>query len=163
MNAPANRKLPSFVACLAPLCALATRVRLNYYYDGQRQSALLLQVIIEAPQSSGKQFAADIEHLLMDHTLKAHDQEQRRLEQKYRERRRNRGQNEKMEDEPKTTIRVIPATISKTVLVKRADFYERNLGDVLTFWMFAEELAQVTDAGKQGYSNLRTIMRTAYD
>ncbi|WP_288278185.1 hypothetical protein [uncultured Prevotella sp.] len=163
MNAPANRKLPSFVACLAPLCALATRVRLNYYYDGQRQSALLLQVIIEAPQSSGKQFAADIERLLMDHTLKAHDQEQRRLEQKYRERRRNRGQNEKMEDEPKTTIRVIPATISKTVLVKRADFYERNLGDVLTFWMFAEELAQVTDAGKQGYSNLRTIMRTAYD
>ena len=162
-NAPLNRKLPSFVACLAPLCALATRVRLNYYYDGQRQSALLLQVIIEAPQSSGKQFAADIEHLLMDHTLKAHDQEQRRLEQKYRERRRNRGQNEKMEDEPKTTIRVIPATISKTVLVKRADFYERNLGDVLTFWMFAEELAQVTDAGKQGYSNLRTIMRTAYD
>lgn len=163
MNAPANRKLPCFVACLAPLCALATRVRLNYYYDGQRQSALLLQVIIEAPQSSGKQFAADIERLLMDHTLKAHDQEQRRLEQKYRERRRNRGQNEKMEDEPKTTIRVIPATISKTVLVKRADFYERNLGDVLTFWMFAEELAQVTDAGKQGYSNLRTIMRTAYD
>ena len=162
-NAPANRKLPSFVACLAPLCALATRVRLNYYYDGQRQSALLLQVIIEAPQSSGKQFAADIEHLLMANTLKSHDQEQRRLEQKYRERRRNRGQNEKMEDEPKTTIRVIPATISKTVLVKRADFYERNLGDVLTFWMFAEELAQVTDAGKQGYSNLRTIMRTAYD
>ena len=162
-NAPLNRKLPSFVACLAPLCALATRVRLNYYYDGQRQSALLLQVIIEAPQSSGKQFAADIEHLLMDNTLKSHDQEQRRLEQKYRERRRNRGQNEKMEDEPKTTIRVIPATISKTVLVKRADFYERNLGDVLTFWMFAEELAQVTDAGKQGYSNLRTIMRTAYD
>ena len=162
-NAPLNRKLPSFVACLAPLCALATRVRLNYYYDGQRQSALLLQVIIEAPQSSGKQFAADIEHLLMDNTLKSHDQEQRRLEQKYRERKRARGANEKMEEEPKTTIRVIPATISKTVLVKRADFYERNLGDVLTFWMFAEELAQVTDAGKQGYSNLRTIMRTAYD
>ena len=161
--APLNRKLPSFVACLAPLCALATRIRLNYYYDGQRQSALLLQVIIEAPQSSGKQFAADIERLLMDHTLKAHDQEQRRLEQKYRERKRSRGANEKMEEEPKTTIRVIPATISKTVLVKRADFYERNLGDVLTFWMFAEELAQVTDAGKQGYSNLRTIMRTAYD
>ena len=99
----------------------------------------------------------------MENTLQAHDKEQRRLEQKYRERKRSRGANEKMEEEPKTTIRVIPATISKTVLVKRADFYERNLGDVLTFWMFAEELAQVTDAGKQGYSNLRTIMRTAYD
>ncbi len=162
-NAPMNRKLPCFVACLAPLCALATRVRLKYYYDSQRVSALLLQVIIEAPQSSGKQFVADIERLLMAHTLKAHDQEQRRAEQKFRERRHNRTQNEKLDDEPKTTIRVIPATISKTVLVRRADYYERNLGDVLTFWMFAEELAQVTDAGKQGYSNLRTIMRTAYD
>ncbi|MCQ2246767.1 MAG: hypothetical protein MJZ69_08290, partial [Bacteroidaceae bacterium] len=162
-NAPANRKLPSFIACLSPLCALATRIRLNYYYDGTRQSALLLQVVIEAPQSSGKQFAADIEKLIMEDTLKARDQEQRRLEQMYRERKRSRGANEKMEEEPKTTIRVIPATISKTVLVKRADFYERNLGDVLTFWMFAEELAQVTDAGKQGFSNLRTVMRTAYD
>ena len=162
-NAPLNRKLPCFVACLSPLCALATRVRLNYFYDGQRVSALLLQVIIEAPQSSGKQFAADIEHLLMDHTLKSRDQEQRRMEQKFRERRHNRAQNEKLEDEPKTTIRVIPATISKTVLVSRADYDERNLGDVLTFWMFAEELDQITDAGKQAYSNLRTIMRTAYD
>lgn len=161
-NAPANRKLPSFVASLSPLCALATRIRLKYFYDS-RPSALLLQVIIEAPQSSGKQFAADIERLLLEDTLKARDQEQRRLEQEYREKKKRRKANEKLEEEPKTTIRVIPATISKTVLVKRADFYERNLGDVLSFWMFAEELAQVTDAGKQGYSNLRTIMRTAYD
>jgi hypothetical protein len=58
---------------------------------------------------------------------------------------------------------VVPATISKTVLTKRADMFQRVLKDTLTFWMFAEELAQVTDAGKQGYSNLRTIMRTAYD
>ena len=57
-NAPTHRKLPAFVACLSPLCALATRIRLRYYYDGSRQSALLLQVIIEAPQSAGKQFAA---------------------------------------------------------------------------------------------------------
>lgn len=162
-NAPDNRKLPSFIACLSPLCALATRIRLKYFYDGSRQSALLLQVVIEAPQSSGKQFAADIEKLIMDDTLKARDQEQRRLEQEYREKKKRRKANEKLEEEPKTTIRVIPPTISKTVLVKRADFYERNLGDVLSFWMFAEELAQVTDAGKQGYSNLRTIMRTAYD
>lgn len=162
-NAPDNRKLPSFIACLAPLCALATRIRLNYYYDGTRLSQLLLQVIIEAPQSSGKQFAADIERLVMDNTLKAHDQQQRRLEQEYREKKKRRKANEKLEEEPKTTIRIIPPTISKTVLVKRADFYERILGDVLTFWMFAEELAQVTDAGRQGYSNLRTIMRSAYD
>ena len=161
-NAPENRKIPCLVASFSPLCALATRVRLKYPYD-TRPSALLLQVIIEGAQSVGKSFAADIERLIMEPTLKLLDKEQRRIEQDYRERKKRRSHNEKMEEEPKTTIRVIPATISKTVLTRRADYYERILGDTLTFWMFAEELAQVTDAGKNGYSNLRTIMRTAYD
>ena len=161
-NAPQSRKLPAFVASLAPLCAMCPRVRLHYYYDS-RPSALLLQVLIEGAQSSGKSFAADIESLIMDNTLKAHDKAMRRLEQEYRDKRKRRKANEKLEEEPETTIRVVPPTISKTVLTKRADMYERVFGDTLTFWMFAEELAQVTDAGKNGYSNLRTIMRTAYD
>lgn len=162
-NAPQSRKIPSFVACLSPLCALASRIRAKYYHDTTRLHALLLQVIIEGAQSSGKSFAADIESLIMNDTLKARDKAQRRMEQEYREKKKRRGANQKLEEEPQTTIRVIPPTISKTVLTKRADFYERILGDTMTFWMFAEELAQVTDAGKAGYSNLRTIMRTAYD
>ena len=161
--APRSRKIPSFIASLSPLCAIASRIRAKYYHDINRQHALLLQVIIEGAQSSGKSFAADIESLIMDDTLKARDKAQRRLEQEYREKKRRRSQNKQLEEEPQTTIRVIPPTISKTVLTKRADFYERILGDTMTFWMFAEELAQVTDAGKAGYSNLRTIMRTAYD
>ena len=161
-NAPQSRKIPAFVATLSPLCAMCPRVRLHYYYDS-RPSALLLQVLIEGAQSSGKSFAADIESLIMDNTLKAHDKAMRRLEQEYRDKRKRRKANEKLEEEPETTIRVVPPTISKTVLTKRADMYERVFGDTLTFWMLAEELAQVTDAGKNGYSNLRTIMRTAYD
>lgn len=161
-NAPRNRKLPAFVASLSPLCAMCPRVRLHYYYD-TRPSALLLQVLIEGAQSSGKSFAADIESLIMDKTLKERDKAMRRIEQEYRDKKKRRKANEKLEEEPQTTVRVVPPTISKTVLTKRADMYERVLGDTLTFWMFAEELAQVTDAGKNGYSNLRTIMRTAYD
>ena len=161
-NAPSSRKIPAFVASLSPLCALCPRVRLKYFYD-TRPSALLLQVLIEGAQSSGKSFAADIESLIMDKTLKAHDKAMRRIEQEYREKKKRRKANEKLEEEPKTTIRVVPPTISKTVLTKRADMFERVLGDTMSFWMFAEELAQVTDAGKNGYSNLRTLMRTAYD
>lgn len=162
MNAPQNRKIPAFIASLSPLCAMCPRVRLHYYYD-TRPSALLLQVLIEGPQSSGKSFAADIESMIMDKTLKARDKEMRRIEQEYRDKKKRRKANERLEEEPETTIRVVPPTISKTVLTKRADMYERVYGDTLTFWMFAEELAQVTDAGKNGYSNLRTIMRTSYD
>ena len=162
MNAPQIRKLPAFVASLSPLSAMCPRVRLHYFYD-TRPSALLLQVLIEGAQSSGKSFAADIESLIMDKTLKARDKEMRRIEQEYRDKKKRRKANEKLEEEPKTTVRVVPPTISKTVLTKRADMYERVLGDTMTFWMFAEELAQVTDAGKNGYSNLRTIMRTSYD
>ena len=161
-NAPQNRKIPAFIASLSPLCAMCPRVRLHYYYD-TRPSALLLQVLIEGAQSSGKSFAADIESLIMDKTLKARDKAMRRLEQEYRDKKKRRKANEKLEEEPQTTVRVVPPTISKTVLTKRADMYERVFGDTLTFWMFAEELAQVTDAGKNGYSNLRTIMRTSYD
>ena len=161
-NAPKNRKVAAFIACLAPLCAMCPRVRLKYFFDS-RLSALLLQVLIEGAQSSGKSFAADIDGLIMNDTLKARDKAMRRLEQEYRDKKKRRKANEKLEEEPETTIRVVPPTISKTVLTKRADMYERVFGDTLTFWMFAEELAQVTDAGKNGYSNLRTIMRTAYD
>ena len=161
-NAPKSRKTAAFIASISPLCAMSPRVRLHYFYDS-RPSALLLQVLIEGAQSSGKSFAADIESLIMDNTLKARDKAMRRLEQEYRDKRKRRKANEKLEEEPETTIRVVPPTISKTVLTKRADMYERVFGDTLTFWMFAEELAQVTDAGKNGYSNLRTIMRTAYD
>lgn len=161
-NAPQKRKIPAFIASLSPLCAMCPRVRIHYYYDS-RPSALLLQVLIEGAQSSGKSFAADIESLIMDKTLKERDKAMRRLEQEYRDKKKRRKANEKLEEEPETTIRVVPPTISKTVLTKRADLYERVFGDTLTFWMFAEELAQVTDAGKNGYSNLRTIMRTSYD
>ena len=161
-NAPKNRKVAAFIAAVAALCALVPRARLKYYFDS-RLSALLVQVLIEGAQSSGKSFAADIEGLIMNDTLKARDKAMRRIEQEYRDKKKRRKANEKLEEEPETTIRVVPPTISKTVLTKRADMYERVYGDTLTFWMFAEELAQVTDAGKNGYSNLRTIMRTAYD
>lgn len=53
-NAPMSRKIPSFVASLSPLCALASRIRAKYYHDTTRLHALLLQVIIEGAQSSGK-------------------------------------------------------------------------------------------------------------
>ena len=102
-NAPQNRKIAAFIACIAPLCAMSSRIRLKYFYD-TRLSALLLQVLIEGAQSSGKSFAADIESLIMDGTLKARDKAMRRQEQEYRDKRKRRKANEKLEEEPETDL-----------------------------------------------------------
>lgn len=160
--APSNRKAPIFLGTLSPLGALAPRVRLKYPYDTMPH-AILLQVIIEAPPSTGKRCFTNVVNDIIDPTLEAHDKAQRREEQEYREKKNARAQNEKIGQAPKTTIRCIPPATSKTVIVKRGDYYERILGDTLTFWMWAEELALLGDAGKSGFSNLRTVMRIAYD
>lgn len=158
--APANRKLAVMMAALAPLCALATRIRLKYPFD-KRLHALLLQVIVEAPPSTGKGFTDMLVQQIIDPTLTAHDDAERLKEQLYREKKNS--QEKKLGDPPKTTIRCVPPNVSKTVLNKRADLYKRIMGDYTTFWMYAEELAQLIEAGRQSYSNLRTIMRVAYD
>lgn len=160
--APASRKVPTFFTSIGPLSALATRVRVKYVWDIQLH-ALLVEIIIEAPPSTGKRPFAEVVRIIIEPTLEKHDNQQRRMEQEYRERKSSRAQNEKIGEAPKTTIRCIPATISKTVLLKRADLHERLLGSMLTFWMFGDELALLGDAGKSSFSNLRTILRIAYD
>ena len=161
-TSPSNRKVPIFICTLSPLGALATRIRMKYPYDIMPH-AILLQTVIEAPPSTGKRCFAEVVRQIIEPTLEARDKEQRRAEQEYREKKNARTQNEKIGEAPKTTIRCIPPATSKTVIVKRGDYYERVLGDTLTFWMWAEELAQLGDAGKSGFSNLRTVMRVAYD
>lgn len=159
---PLNRKVPIFISDIAPLGAIASRIRLSYPYDLQPH-AILIQTIIEAPPSTGKRCFSEVVRQIIDPTLEALDEAQRRDEQEYREKKNARAQNEKIGQAPKTTIRCIPPATSKTVIVKRSDYYKRILGDYLTFWMWAEELAQLGDAGKSAFSNLRTVMRVAYD
>lgn len=161
-NAPKRRKVPTFLVCMECLAALATRLRFEYAYE-HRLHMPLLYLIIEGEPSSGKGFANEIVKQIMGPTLTEHDNAQRRLEQEYREKKQSRKANEKIGPAPKTIIREIPANVSKTVLVRRADMYQRILGDTLTFWMYAEELAQLNDAGHNSYSQLRTLMRVAYD
>lgn len=162
-TAPVNRKVPIMLSCFAPLGAIDCRIRMRYPYDRKRLHAPLLQVVFEAPPGTGKSCFADVADQIIGPTLETMDEAQRRKEQEYRERKNARTQNEKIGEAPKTTIRCIPPATSKTVIVKRADYYKRILGDYLTFWMFAEELALLSDAGRSGFSNLRTVMRIAYD
>ena len=109
-NAPKSRKIACFVASAAALSAMSSRVRLHYFYD-TRPSALLLQVLIEGAQSSGKSFAADIEGLIMNDTLKARDKAMRRLEQEYRAVRRTRNW-KKNRKQPSVLYRLLSPRLS---------------------------------------------------
>lgn len=160
-NAPDKFKMATFIACCAPLGALATRLRFYYPFDLGPQ-ACLLQTIICSEQSGGKSFARNVENTIMARQ-KARDNDQRRQEQAYREMKQSASKTEKLPDPPKTSIICCPVSISIAQLIKRADAPVRLFGAPLTLWTFTEELATATETNKRAFSNIKSIMRTAYD
>lgn len=160
-NAPDNFKMATFIACCAPLGCLATRLRFFYPFD-QGPMACLLQTIICSEQSGGKSFARNVENTIMA-KQKARDNDQRRQEQAYRELKQTASKTDKLPDPPKTSVICCPVSISIAQLIKRADAPVRLFGTPLTLWTFTEELATATETNKRSFSNIKSIMRTAYD
>ncbi len=159
--APEKFRMATFIASAAPLATIATRLRFYYPFD-QGPQACLLQTIICSEQSGGKSFARHVENIIMARQ-KARDNEQRRQEQAYRELRQTAGKNERLPEPPKTAIVCCPVSISIAQLIKRADAPVRLYGTPLTLWTFTEELATATETNKRAFSNIKSIMRTAYD
>ena len=160
-NAPDKFKMATFIACCAPLGCLATRLRFFYPFD-QGPMACLLQTIICSEQSGGKSFARNVENTIMA-KQKARDNDQRRQEQAYRELKQTASKTDKLPDPPKTSVICCPVSISIAQLIKRADAPVRLFGTPLTLWTFTEELATATETNKRAFSNIKSIMRTAYD
>lgn len=160
-NAPDKFKVATFIAAVAPLGCLATRLRFYYPFD-QGPMACLLQTIICSEQSGGKSFARNVENVIMA-KQKQRDNDQRRQEQAYRELKQTSSKTEKLPDPPKTAIICCPVSISIAQLIKRADSPVRLFGTPLTLWTFTEELATATETNKRAFSNIKSIMRTAYD
>ena len=160
-NAPDKFKMATFIAAVAPLGCLATRLRFYYPFD-QGPMACLLQTIICSEQSGGKSFARNVENVIMA-KQKQRDNDQRRQEQAYLELKQTSSKTEKLPDPPKTAIICCPVSISIAQLIKRADSPVRLFGTPLTLWTFTEELATATETNKRAFSNIKSIMRTAYD
>ena len=160
-NAPEKFKMATFIASVAPLGCLATRLRFYYTFD-QGPMACLLQTIICSEQSGGKSFARNVENVIMA-KQKQRDNEQRRQEQAYRELKQTASKTEKLPDPPKTMVICCPVSISIAQLIKRADSPVRLFGSPLTLWTFTEELATATETNRRAFSNIKSIQRTAYD
>lgn len=160
-NAPAKFKMATFIASVAPLGCLATRLRFYYPFD-QGPMACLLQTIICSEQSGGKSFARNVEQVIMA-KQKQRDNDQRRQEQSYKELKQTASKAEKLPEPPKTMVICCPVSISIAQLIKRADSPVRLYGTPLTLWTFTEELATATETNRRAFSNIKSIQRTAYD
>ena len=160
-NAPDKFKMATFIASVAPLGCLATRLRFYYPFD-QGPMACLLQTIICSEQSGGKSFARNVEQVIMA-KQKQRDNDQRRQEQSYKELKQTASKAEKLPEPPKTMVICCPVSISIAQLIKRADSPVRLYGTPLTLWTFTEELATATETNRRAFSNIKSIQRTAYD
>lgn len=161
-NAPEVLRTLVFVACAPALGTYVPRLRFQYVYD-QTPSTCLLQVIVCGDQSSGKSFARYVQQIIMQKLIDR-DSEQRRTEQKYNELKRRKGKKDgQLPPEPKTDIVNLPPSVSITMLMKRADAPVVKYGAPRTLFMFADELSTITQSNKRAFSDLKQIMKTAYD
>lgn len=121
-TSPSDLKYPTLVVAAAMLSVYLTRVRIQYVYDNQgEKSAIVLQVIVEGEQSSGKSFARYIMRTLMKPFIER-DSEMRAKEQEYAALKRRQGKKDgKLPPEPKTDITILPETVSLTMFIKRCD------------------------------------------
>ena len=119
-TAPAELKFPVLVVAASMLSVYLTRVRLQYVYDNDgERSAIVLQVIVEGEQSSGKSFARYIMRTLMRPFIER-DREMRAKEQEYAAMKRRQGKKDgKLPPEPKTDVTIFPETVSVTMFIKR--------------------------------------------
>ena len=122
ITSPSDLKYPTLVVAAAMLSVYLTRVRIQYVYDNQgEKSAIVLQVIVEGEQSSGKSFARYIMRTLMKPFIER-DSEMRAKEQEYAALKRRQGKKDgKLPPEPKTDITILPETVSLTMFIKRCD------------------------------------------
>ncbi len=153
---PQEYKAAALLASLPCLGALASRVR-STYLDGSTHSPSFITCIV-APQASGKSFARH-EFNLLTEPIKRADVIGREREREYQEKRKAAKNTKNQPEDPKAVIRLIPATASNAMILKRAD-YARGL-HLLTF---AEEIDTLTKGNKAGaWSQKSDLYRMAFD
>lgn len=164
-NAPDDFKIATALVQLPILGTLASRLR-AVYLDGRTHSPSFL-VSLEAPQASGKSFLTRIVEYEMAQVIE-HDERQRQLERDYNDRVKEmkmlnikvnaENKDDVLGQRPRTLIRYVPATMSITKLLMRA-----NDAQGLHLFAFAPEVDTVTKAFKRGFSSYSDLLRIAFD
>ena len=156
MNAPEQFKEAMVVSMLPVMGTLLTRLRAEYL-DGETH-APNFQVVVEAPQASGKSFTRKMVDFIM-RPIVMRDALERVKEQQYLAQMKLLKNSKKLPEEPEIIIRSVPATISIAKLLKRLD---KSGGTHL--FTYLEELDTLTKSNQAGaWSQKTDIYRNAFD
>ena len=139
------------LAALPALGTLLSNLR-SRYVDGEVHSPIFFTVI-QAPQASGKSFARRLSNWLTA-PVKENDQKERRKEQEYKEKCKRAKNAKEQPEEPAVTVRCLPATVSNTVLLRRADKAQG-----LALYTFAEEIEGVRFSFTLDYDAYGNVQR----
>lgn len=162
LAAPAELLYPVLMVSAAMLSPYLTRVRLKYVYDNEK-SAIVLQIIVEGEQSSGKSFARYLMRFLLKPFIER-DAMMRAAEQEYLAEKRRQGKKDgPLPPEPKTDITILPETVSITMFIKRCDAAFKIYGVPKTLFEFADEISAIVNSAKRQFADLSQIIKTAYD
>ena len=142
---------------LLPICGtLSTRCR-AVYLDGETHSPSFFTVI-SAEQASGKSFARRLVKLLLS-SIAEDDAKERAVEQKYHDELKSKKNAKQQPEQPRTKVRLVPASISIAKLLQRLDYAD---GDHL--FTFAEEMDTLIKSNKSGaWSEKNDLYRNAFD
>jgi hypothetical protein len=154
-HAPNEFKEAVLMDAMPMLGTLCTGVRAKYR-DGKVHAPSFM-VSMVAPQATGKSFASDLQRLLLAPVQQQDDAEWQK-EMEYNKLCKECGKGERPAD-PMAKIRILPPTLSNTMLLKRAVYAK---GEHL--FTYAPEIETVTKGNKAGaWSQKNDLFRIAFD
>ena len=144
------------MASLPILGTLATKVR-SEYIDGSMHSLSFISCVV-APQASGKSFTRTLVNKLLGKVM-AQDAVAREIERQYIEEKKSMKNAQKLPEDPRVKIRILPPLCSNAMLFKRLDC----AGGEHCF-SFVEEIDTLTKGQKAGaWCQKDDLLRQAFD
>lgn len=152
--APADFKVPTVVALLPILGTLTSHLRAKYFDDSEQSTEFIS--LLFAPPSSGKSFIKRLSGLLQN--LRDRDELANAREELYAAAERRKGANEKGEEAPKVSVRIVKPLISIPELLTKMRY---NQGHHM--YIEAEELDTFNKGNKTAGGDKSDLWRVTWD
>lgn len=152
--APPDFKIPTVVALLPILGTLTSHVRATYFDDSEQSTEFIS--LLFAPPSSGKSFIKRLSVLLQN--LRDRDEIANAREELWAQTEKRKGANEKGQEQPKVSVRIVKPLISVPELLTKM---RNNMGHHM--YIEAEELDTFNKGNRTSGGDKSDLWRVTWD